>query len=187
MTSVSSQAEVRITKLATSVVAGAEQTSANGTLQNTSAYWRSFTITLRPSAGLPSSVTVNSVAPGQAGVWQATFAGRVSVTVAAIAAAAAPAGPPLSAANVRLTVSDVVAVCPAGPCSVRQVSGTMVNPDNVQHQMLVVNMLASDGSAVTGGAFNLPPGQTGSWRATFNSNMDAASLNIAVIRIEAFM
>jgi hypothetical protein len=187
VTSVSAQAEVRITKVATSVVAGAEQTSANGTLQNTSAYWRSYTITLRPSAGLPSSVTVNAVAPGQAGVWQATFAGQVGVTIAAIAAAAAPAGPALSPANVRLTVSGVVSVCPAGPCSARQVSGTMVNPDNVQHQMLVVNMLASDGSAVTGGVFNLPPGQTGNWRATFSSNVDAAHLGVAVIRIEAFM
>jgi len=187
VTSVSAQAEVRITKIAMSVVAGAEQTSANGILRNTSAYWRSFTITLRPSAGLPSSVTVNSVAPGQAGVWQATFAGGVSVAVAAIAANAAPAGPALSPANVRLTISDVVAACPAGPCSARQVSGTLVNPDNVQHQMLVVNMLASDGSAVTGGVFNLPPGQMGTWRATFSSNVDAAHLDVAVVRIEAFM
>ncbi len=187
VTSVGGQAAVRITKIATSVVAGAEETVIDGIVTNSSPSWRSYVVTLRPSAGLMSSVTVNGLGPGQTGVWQQEFAGRITASVAAISAAAASARPLLSTATVKLTMSAVTAVCPAGPCPARRVTGTMVNPDSVQHQVLIVNLLASDGSAITGGVYNLPPGQTGMWSATFSSNADPAHLSVTATRIEAFM
>ena len=187
MTSVSGDAVVRVTKIATSGVGGAEQTTVDGTLVNYSSAWRTYIVTLRPSAGLMSSVTVNTVGPLQTAVWEGRFPGRVSASIAAISAAAAVPTPELTTATVRLTMSRVAAYCPVGACPTRQVTGTMYNPGRVQHQIIAVNLLASDGTTVTGAVHNLAPGQTASWRAAFNSNVDAAHLAVTPLRIEAVM
>jgi hypothetical protein len=187
VTSVSGDAAVRITKISTSVVGGAETTTVDGTVTSTAPTWRTYVVTLRPSAGLLSSVTVNSLAPGQTGVWQDRFPGRVTAGVAAISATATRPGPALTPGTVRLTTSIVSAPCLSGPCTTRQVTGTMFNPDSVQHQIIIVDFLASDGSTATGGVYNLAPGQTANWKAAFDSNVDAAQLSVVALRIEAFM
>jgi hypothetical protein len=54
--------------------------TVDGVVTNSSPSWRSYVVTLRPSAGLMSSVTVNGLAPG--GTGKSAYAMAVAISLA---------------------------------------------------------------------------------------------------------